>query len=94
MFISELSYEMMDHCIATCIRFKLKSFSTKSVCFHLVGVELLNILYEGIQFYVNVWLCSAVQWKKVDESDYRARILRSCETYNAKKSDEAYSSDP
>ena len=90
MCIRELSNKMMYDSIPLCIRFKLESFSTKSVCLHLVGEKLLRIFYMLIQFCVYVRLRLTIFGKKVDESHHRTRILCVYKTCDEKKQNETY----
>ena len=59
-----------------CICFKRKCFSAEPLALHLLGIKLLNVFYESVQFCINAWLSTAVSWEEVDEPYHFALLQR------------------
>ena len=68
MYIKETPIHAMYHSVAAPIRFKYKGFPVESEAFHLIGEKLLYVIYECIQFYINIWLGLAVTRNEIDQS--------------------------
>ena len=66
--IVELSINAIDKCISVLIGFKGKGLSTESVERHLVGIKVLHVSYEGIQFIPSIGLHATIAREEINNS--------------------------